>query len=53
MKTRILTGWLLVSVFTVQAQTMELSIEECRTLAIENNKELRIASEKEQAALRR
>ena len=50
MKTRILTGWLLVSVFTVQAQTMELSIEECRTLAIENNKELRNASEKEQAA---
>ena len=53
MKTRILTGWLLVSVFTVQAQTMELSIEECRTLAIENNKELRIASEKEQAAYHR
>lgn len=50
MKTRILTGWLLVSVFTAQAQTMELSIEECRKLAIENNKELRIASEKEQAA---
>ena len=32
---------------------MELSIEECRTLAIENNKELRIASEKEQAAYHR
>ncbi|GAA6256176.1 TolC family protein [Bacteroides sp. f07] len=53
MKTRILTGWLLVSAFTVQAQTMELSIEECRTLAIQNNKELRIASEKEQAAYHR
>lgn len=32
---------------------MELSIEECRTLAIQNNKELRIASEKEQAAYHR
>ncbi len=48
-----MTGWLLVSVFTVQAQTMELSIEECRRLAIENNKELRIASEKEKAAYHR
>lgn len=50
MKTRILTGWLLVSVFTVRAQTMELSLEECRDLAIQNNKELRIVAEKQQAA---
>lgn len=50
MKKKILTGWLLVWAFAAQAQPMELSIEECRTLAIRNNKELRIASEKEQAA---
>lgn len=50
MKKRILTGWLLVWAFAAQAQPMELSIEECRLLAIRNNKELRIASEKEQAA---
>lgn len=50
MKTRILTGWLLVSAFAAQAQTTELSIEECRTLAVQNNKELRVASETEQAA---
>lgn len=53
MKTRILTGWLLVAVCTVQAQPMELSIEECRALAVRNNKELRIADEKEQAAYHR
>jgi len=53
MKTRILTGWLIVSAMAVRAQTTELSLEECRTLAIQNNKELRIASEKEQAAFHR
>ncbi len=53
MKTRILTGWLLVAAIAAQAQPMELSIEACRTLAIENNKELRIASENEQAAYHR
>lgn len=50
MKTLILTGWLLASTFVMQAQTTTLSIEECRNLAIHNNKELRIASEKEQVA---
>lgn len=50
MKTRILTGWLLASAIVGQAQPMELSIEECRTLAIQNNKELRMADEQVQAA---
>ena len=53
MKTRILTGWLLVAAVAVQARTTELSIGECRTLAIQNNKELRMAGEREQAACHR
>ena len=53
MKTRILTGWLLVAAVAVQARTTELSIGECRTLAIQNNKELRMADEREQAACHR
>ncbi len=50
MKKEFLTGWLLFAAIATQAQTPELSIEECRELAIRNNKELLIASEKEQAA---
>lgn len=50
MKKEFLTGWLLLAAIATQAQTPELSIEECRELAIRNNKELLIASEKEQAA---
>lgn len=53
MKTRILTGWLLVAAVAVQARTTELSIGECRTLAIQNNKELRMADEREQVACHR
>ena len=46
-------GWLLVAAVAVQARTTELSIGECRTLAIQNNKELRMAGEREQAACHR
>ena len=45
-----MTVWLLVSGMLTHAQTTELSIDDCRALAIQNNKELRMASEKERAA---
>lgn len=48
-----LDGMALVAAVAVQARTTELSIGECRTLAIQNNKELRMADEREQAACHR
>ena len=50
MKKIFLTVCMAVTVIAAQAQLHELSIDDCRALAIKNNKELRIAVEKEQAA---
>ena len=50
MKREFLTGWLLISAIATQAGTPVLSIEDCRALAIRNNKELLIAGEKKQEA---
>ncbi len=50
MKREFLTGWLLISAIATQAGTPALSIEDCRALAIRNNKELLIAGEKKQEA---